>query len=49
MESLNLEKKEFHRTVRRCREAVELATKGMLLNLGIDYPPVHDTSEILQK
>ena len=34
----------YHRTLRKCQEAVELALKGYLLFLGLDYPRVHDVA-----
>jgi HEPN domain-containing protein len=34
----------YHRTLRKCQEAVELALKGCLLFLGLDYPRVHDVA-----
>jgi HEPN domain-containing protein len=42
-------RKHFHRTVRKCQEAVELALKGYLLLLGADYPKVHDVAPALKE
>ncbi|NUO09849.1 MAG: HEPN domain-containing protein [Candidatus Brocadia sp.] len=38
-ESLN--KNHYHRTVRKCQESVELALKGLLRFVGIEYPKSH--------
>ncbi|OOP55635.1 MAG: hypothetical protein AYP45_13360 [Candidatus Brocadia carolinensis] len=44
-ESLN--KRHYHRTVRKCQEAVELAIKGLLRFVGIEYPKSHRVGAIL--
>ncbi len=44
-ESLN--KKHYHRTVRKCQESVELALKGLLRFVGIEYPKSHRVGVIL--
>src|SRR4030067_2839483 len=44
-ESLN--KGHYHRTVRKCQEAVELAIKGLLRFVGIEYPKSHRVGAIL--
>ena len=46
-ESLN--KKHYHRTVRKCQESVELALKGLLRFVGIEYPKFHRVGAILQE
>lgn len=45
--SLSFEQKDFNLTVRRAQEVVELATKGALQILGVDYPKVHDVGLLL--
>jgi hypothetical protein len=36
-------------TVRRAEEVVELVLKGLLAQLGIDYPKVHDVAPIFKR
>ena len=42
-------KEVFHLVVRRSQECVELALKGVLDYLGIDYPKKHDVGNVLRK
>lgn len=44
-ESLN--KRHYHRTVRKCQEAVELGLKGLLRFVGIEYPKSHRVGAVL--
>lgn len=41
-----LEEGDFNMAVRRAQEAVELALKGALRTLGIEYPKVHDVGKV---
>ncbi len=43
----SLAKKHYHRTVRKCQEASELALKGLLRFLGVEYPKSHRLGKIL--
>lgn len=43
----SLNKGHYHRTVRKCQEAVELALKGLLRFVGIEYPKSHRVGAIL--
>jgi HEPN domain-containing protein len=45
--NLLLEDQDFSDVIREAQEAVELALKGMLRQLGIEPPKWHDVSEIL--
>jgi HEPN domain-containing protein len=40
---------DFNLTVRRAQEAVELALKGALKILGVDYPKVHDIAPVFSQ
>jgi len=44
-----LNEKAFNMVVRRAQEAVELALKGALKAMGIDYPKVHDVSPLFSE
>lgn len=44
-----LEAKDFNLAVRRAQEAVELALKGALKSLGVDYPKVHDVAPVFSE
>ncbi|MGQ3684154.1 MAG: HEPN domain-containing protein [Candidatus Loosdrechtia sp.] len=44
-ESLN--KRHYHRTVRKCQEAVELGLKGLLRFVGIEYPKSRRVGAVL--
>jgi HEPN domain-containing protein len=37
----------YHRTIRKCQEAVELALKGLLRLQGIEYPKSHKIGKVL--
>ena len=37
----------FHRAVRRAQESVELAIKGILRLIGLDYPKKHEVGSLL--
>ncbi len=41
------DKRVFHRVIRLCQEAVELALKACLRIVGIEYPRSHDVSDVL--
>jgi len=41
-----LEEKDFNLVVRRAQEVVELALKGALKIMGVDYPKVHDVAPL---
>jgi len=43
----SLEKGHHHRTIRKCQESVELALKGLLRLIGIEYPKSHRVGDIL--
>lgn len=38
--------KDFNLTVRRSQEVVELALKGSLMVMGVDYPKIHDVAPV---
>ena len=40
---------DFNMVVRRAQEAVELALKGALKVLGVDYPKVHDVAAVFSE
>lgn len=40
-------KRIFHRAIRLCQEATELALKACLRIVGIEYPRSHDVSDVL--
>lgn len=44
-----LKERDFNIVVRRAQEAVELALKGALKILGIDYPKVHDVAPLFSE
>lgn len=44
-----MNEKDFNMVVRRSQEVVELALKGALKILGIDYPKVHDVAPLLSE
>jgi HEPN domain-containing protein len=44
-----LDEQDFNMTVRRAQEAVELALKGGLKMLGVDYPKVHDVAPVFSE
>ncbi|MFQ6014907.1 MAG: HEPN domain-containing protein [Anaerolineae bacterium] len=41
--------KRYHRVVRLCQEAVELAQKSLLMYCGVDVPREHDLSSVVDK
>lgn len=43
-----MEEADYPTAVRRCQESVEMAVKGVLRLLGIEYPRKHDVSDVLQ-
>lgn len=43
----SLAKGHYHRTVRKSQEAVELALKGLLRFIGIEYPKSHKVGTVL--
>ena len=44
-----LNEKDFNLAVRRAQEVVELALKGALKVLGVDYPKVHDVAPVFSE
>ena len=44
-----LDKKYFHRVVRRSQECVELSIKRILRLFGIEYPKTHEVSKALER
>jgi HEPN domain-containing protein len=44
-----LNEKDFNMVVRRVQETVELALKGALKILGVDYPKVHDVAPLFSE
>lgn len=44
-----IRKEEFAYGIRQCQECVELALKGTLNYIGVEYPLYHEVSPILQK
>lgn len=44
-----LESENWNLTIRRAQEVVELVLKGLLAQLGIDYPKVHDVAPIFKR
>lgn len=43
----SLDKGHYHRTIRKCQEATELALKGLLKFVGIEYPKSHLIGNVL--
>lgn len=37
----------YHRAIRKCQEAVELALKGLLRLKGVEYPKTHKIGKVL--
>lgn len=44
-----LDEEDFNMVVRRAQEVVELALKGALKMLGVDYPKVHDVAPVFSE
>ena len=44
-----LDEQDFNMAVRRAQEVVELALKGALRTLGVDYPKVHDVAPVFSE
>lgn len=44
-----LQREAFNIVVRRSQEVVELVLKGLLCELGIDYPKTHDVAPLFSK
>ncbi|KAF5415110.1 MAG: hypothetical protein C5S38_04335 [Candidatus Methanophagaceae archaeon] len=44
-----LESENWNLAIRRAQEVVELVLKGLLAQLGIDYPKVHDVAPIFKR
>ena len=44
-----LDEEDFNVVVRRAQEVVELALKGALKMLGVDYPKVHDVAPVFSE
>ena len=45
----SFEREHWHRTIRKCQEATELAVKGMFKYLGIEYPKSHLLGRVIKK
>ena len=45
----SLRKEHYHRVVRKSQESAELAVKGFLSYLGIEYPRVHILGAVLRR
>lgn len=45
----SFDKGHWHRVVRKCQEATELAIKGLFKFLGLDYPKSHILGRIIKK
>ncbi|MCL0096755.1 HEPN domain-containing protein [Thermodesulfovibrionales bacterium] len=43
----SLSRGHYHRTVRKCQESTELASKGLLRIAGIEYPKSHKVGKVL--
>jgi hypothetical protein len=41
--------KRWNLAVRRAQEVVELALKGLLAEMGIDYPKIHDVAPVFRR
>jgi hypothetical protein len=41
--------KNWNLAIRRAQEVVELVSKAMLAELGVDYPKIHDVAPVLKK
>jgi HEPN domain-containing protein len=39
----------YHRVVRKCQEATELAVKGLFRHLGLEYPKWHVLGRLIRK
>jgi HEPN domain-containing protein len=39
----------WNRTIRRAQEVVELCLKGLLKEIGIEYPKVHDVGDVFER
>ncbi|MBS3968006.1 MAG: HEPN domain-containing protein [Truepera sp.] len=47
--SLSLQHAHYHRVMRKCQEAVELAVKGLFKSFGIEYPKSHILGRVIRK
>ncbi|MBS3934241.1 MAG: HEPN domain-containing protein [Truepera sp.] len=47
--SLSLQHAHYHRVMRKCQEAAELAVKGLFKNFGIEYPKSHILGRVIRK
>ncbi len=43
----SLKRGHYHRTIRKCQEAVELGVKGLLRIVGVEYPKSHRIGKTL--
>ncbi|HEB31078.1 MAG TPA: HEPN domain-containing protein [Spirochaetes bacterium] len=43
----SLKRGHYHRTIRKCQEAVELGVKGLLRIVGVEYPKSHRVGKVL--
>ena len=46
---ISLELSHWHRAVRKCQEATELAIKGLFRYLGIEYPKSHLLGRVIRR
>ena len=45
----SLDSGHYHRVIRKCQEATELAVKGILKYVGIEYPKSHILGRVIKK
>jgi len=45
----SLDRMHWHRVVRKCQEASELAVKGLFKYLGVEYPKAHILGRVFKK
>lgn len=46
---ISFEKKHYHRVIRKCQEATELAIKGLFRYMGLEYPKSHILGRVIKK
>ena len=46
---ISFEREHWHRVVRKCQEAAELAVKALFKYLGLEYPKSHILGKIIKK
>jgi HEPN domain-containing protein len=47
--SLSMKDAHYHRVIRKCQEAAELAVKGLFKYFGIEYPKSHILGRVIRK